>query len=120
MEKKVKQLPEGPLFWRIENFPTLAQAQAAAGAETWNPDTVTYQPSTALAAEVAGKVWLFTLGPKGGSTPGASKVTEVGPVQPIKAGEYSCASITATARRAPKQRCTPTLDRKPSMWSKAA
>jgi mannose-6-phosphate isomerase-like protein (cupin superfamily) len=87
-EKKVKQLPEGPLFWRIENFPTLAQAQAAAGAEAWNPDTVSYQPSTALAAEVAGKVWLFTLGPKGGSTPGASKVTEVGPVPPIKAAEY--------------------------------
>lgn len=30
-EKKLKQLPAGPLFWRIENFPTLAQAQAAAG-----------------------------------------------------------------------------------------
>ena len=88
VEKKVKQLPEGPLFWRIENFPTLAQAQAAAGAEAWNPDTVGYQPSTSLAAEVAGKVWLFTLGPKGGSTPGASKVAEVGPVPPIKASEY--------------------------------
>ena len=31
IEKKVTRLPEGPLFWRIENFPTLAQAQAAAG-----------------------------------------------------------------------------------------
>jgi hypothetical protein len=30
-EMKVKQLPTGPLFWRVENFPTLAQAQAAAG-----------------------------------------------------------------------------------------
>jgi glucose/arabinose dehydrogenase len=30
-EKKVQQLPSGPLFWRIDNFPTLAQAQAAAG-----------------------------------------------------------------------------------------
>ena len=28
-EKKVKQLPAGPLYWRVENFPTLAQAQAA-------------------------------------------------------------------------------------------
>jgi len=45
-EKKVQQLPPGPLFWRIDNFPTLAQAQAAAG-------------PTGLAAEVAGKVWLF-------------------------------------------------------------
>ena len=30
-EKKLKQLPAGPLFWRIESLPTLAQAQAAAG-----------------------------------------------------------------------------------------
>ena len=30
-EKKVTELPAGPLFWRIENFPTLAQAQAATG-----------------------------------------------------------------------------------------
>jgi hypothetical protein len=51
-EKKLKQLPAGPLNWRVENFPTLAQAQAAAG-------------ETSLAAEVSGEVWLFTLGPKG-------------------------------------------------------
>jgi hypothetical protein len=74
-EKKLKQLPVGPLYWRVENFPTLAQAQAAAG-------------ETSLAAEVSGKVWLFTLGPKGGATPGGSKVTEIGPVPPITAPEY--------------------------------
>ena len=74
-EKKVQQLPPGPLFWRIDNFPTLAQAQAAAG-------------PTGLAAEVAGEVWLFTLGPKGGSSPGGSKVAEIGPVPPITAPEY--------------------------------
>jgi hypothetical protein len=75
VEKKVTRLPEGPLFWRIENVPTLAQAQAAAGA-------------TALVAEHAGKVWLFTLGAKGGATPGASKVAEIGPVPQIAASEY--------------------------------
>jgi quercetin dioxygenase-like cupin family protein len=74
-EKKIKQLPAGPLFWRIENFQSLAQAQTAAG-------------PTALAAEVAGKVWLFTLGPKGGSSAGGSKVTEIGPVPPVTAPEY--------------------------------
>jgi len=74
-EKKLKQLPAGPLYWQVENFPTLAQAQAAAG-------------PTSLAAEVAGKVWLFTLGPKGGSTRGGSKVVEIGPVPPITAPEY--------------------------------
>jgi hypothetical protein len=74
-EKKVSQLPPGPLYWLVENFPTLAQAQAAAG-------------PTGLAAEVGGKVWLFTLGAKGGSTAGASKVIEIGPVSAINAPEY--------------------------------
>ena len=74
-EKKIEQLPVGPLYWRIENFPTLAQAQAVTG-------------PTSLAAEVGGEVWLFTLGPKGGSTPGGSKVVEIGPVPPITAPEY--------------------------------
>ena len=74
-EKKISQLPAGPLFWRIENFPTLAQAEAAAG-------------PTGLAAEVAGKVWLFTLDAKGGSSSGGSAVAEIGPVPPITAPEY--------------------------------
>lgn len=74
-EKKVSQLPSGPLFWRIDSFPTLAAAQTAAG-------------PTALAAEVAGKAWLFTLGPPGGSSPGGRKIAEIGPVPSISAPEY--------------------------------
>jgi len=74
-EKTLKQLPSGTLYWRLENFPTLAQAEAAAS-------------PTSLAAEVAGKAWLFTLGPRGGSTRGASKVAEIGPVPPTSASEY--------------------------------
>jgi quercetin dioxygenase-like cupin family protein len=74
-EKRLKALPPGPLFWRVENFPTLAQAQSAAG-------------PAALPVEVHGKVWLFTLGAKGASTPGGSKVVEIGPVPPITAPEY--------------------------------
>jgi hypothetical protein len=74
-EKKVKELPSGPLFWRVENFPALGQAQAAAG-------------PTSLAVDVHGKTWLFTLGAKGATTPGGSKVTEIGPVPPLTAAEY--------------------------------
>jgi hypothetical protein len=74
-EKKLKQLPAGPLYWRVENLPTLAEANAAAG-------------ETALAAEVSGKVWLFTLARKGGATAGATKVAEIGPVPIIEAPEY--------------------------------
>lgn len=75
VEKKLKELPAGPLFWRIETFGSLAEAQAAAS-------------MTSLAAEVAGKAWLFTLGVKGGATPGATMVAEVGPVPPFQAPEY--------------------------------
>ena len=87
-ETKVKRLPDGALYWRIENFPSLAQAQAAIGPGRWNPDTVSYDGSTSLAAEIAGKDWLFTLGPKGGSTPGGTEVAEIGPVPRITAPEY--------------------------------
>jgi hypothetical protein len=75
VEKKVTELPSGPLYWRLENFPTLAQALDAAG-------------PTSLAAEVAGKVWMFTLAPKDGATPGGTKVVEIGPLPPISANEY--------------------------------
>ena len=44
--------------------------------------------TTSLIAEVAGKVWVVTLGAKGASTPGGTKVAEVGPVPPITAPEY--------------------------------
>ncbi|HET8579892.1 MAG TPA: hypothetical protein VFL31_02760 [Nitrospiraceae bacterium] len=76
-EKKVASLPAGRprLYWRLENFPTLAQAQAAAG-------------PYGLAAESAGKVWLFTLGPAGGSSAGGTKVADIGPLPAVVAAEY--------------------------------
>jgi quercetin dioxygenase-like cupin family protein len=75
IEKKVTELPSGPLFWRIENFSTTAEAQAASG-------------PTGLAAEAGGKAWLFTLGPAGEASPGGTKVTEIGPLPEVVATEY--------------------------------
>jgi len=91
-ERKVTRLPPGTLFWRIETFSNglygsgvdrhgnsvddaLARAQAAAG--PWS-----------LVAEAAGKVWLFTLGPPGGSSVDGSKVAEVGPIPRVVAAQY--------------------------------
>jgi hypothetical protein len=74
-EKKLARLPVGPLYWWVENFPTLGQAQAAEG-------------PTSLAAEARGKAWLLTLGPKGGTIPGGTKVTEIGPIPSVTAPEY--------------------------------
>ena len=78
-QKKIKELPAGPLYWRVENFPTLTDAKAAVGPDGWNPASVRYETTTSLIAEVAGKVWVVTLGPKGASTPGGTKVAEIGP-----------------------------------------
>jgi quercetin dioxygenase-like cupin family protein len=74
-EKTVPGLPSGPLVWRIENFATLDQAQAAAG-------------PTSLAVLASGRAWLFTLGPAGGVSPGGTKVAEIGPVQQFAAAHY--------------------------------
>lgn len=74
-EKKVTELPSGPLFWQVENFPTLAEAEAAAG-------------EFSLAVEAEGKAWLFTLGSQGTTTPGGTEVVEIGPVPRINAPEY--------------------------------
>ncbi len=76
-EKKVAALPAGrpKLYWRLENFPNLAQAQATVG-------------PAGLAAESAGRVWLFTLGPKSGLSAGGTKVAEIGPVPAVVAPEY--------------------------------
>ena len=75
-ERKVAELPAGTLFWRVENFTALAQAQAAAG--PW-----------ALVAESGGKVWLFTLGPSGGGSSGVgTRVAEVGPIPRVAATQY--------------------------------
>jgi hypothetical protein len=74
-EKKVSQLPPGPLFWRLENFATLAQAQSAAG-------------PTGLVVQAAGKIWLFTLGSAGGASAGGTKVAEVGPLPNVVATQY--------------------------------
>jgi len=87
-EMKVQQLPKGELFWRVESFPTLDKAKAAAPPYRWNPDTVSYDGLPTLTAEVAGKAWLFTLGPKGGATAGGTKVAEIGPVPRLQAPEY--------------------------------
>ena len=74
-EKKVSALPPDPLYWRIENFPAIEQARTAAG--EWS-----------LAVESAGKAWLFTLGARGGGTPGGKKVAEVGPIPRVSAAQY--------------------------------
>ena len=74
-ERKVAQLPAGELYWRIENVDTLGAAQAATGEH-------------GLAVESRGKVWLFTLGGKGGASGAGRKVMEVGPIPRPQAAQF--------------------------------
>lgn len=74
-EKVVEDLPSGPLYWRVESFPSLAEAQRMAGPHT-------------LAADAWGGSWRFTLGPAGGSSAGGRKVAEIGPVPVPQATRY--------------------------------
>lgn len=87
-EKKITKLPDGPLYWRVETFPTLVEAKAAVGPDGWDPAAVSYATKTALIAEVAGKVYVVTLGAEGAATPGGTKLAEIGPLPPLSAPEY--------------------------------
>jgi hypothetical protein len=74
-ERTLDVLPNGPLYWRIETFPTLEDAQASA-------------TPASLAAAVSGRFWLVTHGEGGARTPGALHVAEIGPIPSIKASRY--------------------------------
>jgi hypothetical protein len=76
-ERKVEGLPEGPLYWRLETFRSLSEAEEAAG-------------STSLVVGSVGKVWLVTLGPRGMAIPdgNATLVAEIGPLPDVTATEY--------------------------------
>jgi hypothetical protein len=76
VEKIVSILPPEPLFWRIETLPAQPREKA-----TPSP--------TSLVATISDEIWLFTLGRMGGSTPGAIKIVEIGPVSPPDATAYS-------------------------------
>jgi quercetin dioxygenase-like cupin family protein len=74
-DKRATQLPAGPLYWRLETFPTRAATEAAAG-------------PTGLVAELGGTIYLATLGPAGGGTAGGTRVAEIGPIQLPAAATY--------------------------------
>jgi hypothetical protein len=86
VEKRVSTLPSGDLYWRVETLSSLDQAKAAAG-------------EYSLYTERAGKIWLFTLGPRGGATAGATKLADVGPLPPTTAKVYLLRVNEATGPR---------------------
>jgi mannose-6-phosphate isomerase-like protein (cupin superfamily) len=75
-ERTLDALPDGLLYWRIETFPSLQAAQAAAS-------------PTSISAAVSGRFWLVTLGEHGASTVGATHIAEIGPVPYFRARRYT-------------------------------
>ncbi len=69
-EMNVETLPEGELYWHVENFGSMDEAKTAAGAYS-------------LAAEFDDKAWLFTLADRKAGGMGGTPVTSIGPVPRI-------------------------------------
>src|SRR5918999_4883146 len=66
------QLPDQPIFWHLDTFPTRAAAEAARGPR-------------GTVVESLGKVWLFTIEVAGWRPSGGERVAEIGPL-PVSAG----------------------------------
>ena len=65
------QLPQRPIFWHLDTYPTRIAAEAARGPR-------------GTVVESLGKVWLFTIAEAGWRPSGGARVAEIGPL-PISA-----------------------------------
>jgi quercetin dioxygenase-like cupin family protein len=66
------QLPDQPIFWHLDTFPTRAAAEAAKGPR-------------GTVVESLGKVWLLTIDVAGWRPSGGERVAEIGPL-PVSTG----------------------------------
>ena len=83
-EKTVSTLPDGELYWHIENFGSLEGAETAAGDHS-------------LAAEFDDKAWLFTLADRKAADMGGTPVASIGPVPRIDSEGFLLRINNATA-----------------------
>jgi quercetin dioxygenase-like cupin family protein len=70
------QLPQRPIFWHLDNYPTRAAAEGAKGPR-------------GTVVESLGKVWLFTIDVAGWRAPGGERVAEIGPLPVNQDAKYS-------------------------------
>lgn len=83
-EMEVDVLPDGELYWHVENFGSLDEADAAAG-------------DYSLAAEFEDKAWLFTLADRRADGMGGTPVVSIGPVPRIDSDGFLLRINNATA-----------------------
>lgn len=77
------KLPEAPLYWHLDTYPTRAAAEAAKGAN-------------GTVVESYGKVWLFTIAEAGWRPPGGERIAAVGPLPVSSAERYTTVYMEAT------------------------
>jgi quercetin dioxygenase-like cupin family protein len=76
------QLPQRPIFWHLDTYPTLAAAEVAKG-------------SRGTVVESLGKVWLFTIDMAGWRPSGGERVAEIGPLPVSADAKYSAQYMEA-------------------------
>lgn len=76
------QLPQRPVFWHLDTYPTRAAAEAAKG------------PRGAV-VESLGKVWLLTIDVAGWRPSGGERVAEIGPLPVSADAKYSAQYMEA-------------------------
>jgi quercetin dioxygenase-like cupin family protein len=76
------QLPQQPVFWHLDAYPTRAAAEAAKGAR-------------GTVVESLGKIWLFTIDVAGSRPSGGERVAEIGPLPIEASAQYSAQYMEA-------------------------
>ena len=72
----LSSLPQAPLYWHIDTFPTRVAAEAAKG-------------PNGTVVESLGKIWLFTIAGSDWRSSGGNAVAKIGPVPVVKADRYA-------------------------------
>lgn len=76
-------LPQAPMYWHLDTYPTRAAADAARG-------------SRGTVAEAFGKVWLFTLAESEWRPAGGARVATIGPLRIRAGGRYTASYMQAS------------------------
>lgn len=83
-EMPVNALPEGELYWHVETFGSIGEAESAKG-------------DYSLTAEFDDRAWLFTLADRKAASMGGTPIASIGPVPRFDAPEYLLRINSATA-----------------------
>ena len=78
----VGQLPQQPIFWHLDAYPTHTEAEAAKGPR-------------GTVVESLGRVWLFTIDVAGWRPSGGARVAEIGPLPVSPEAKYSAQYMEA-------------------------